>query len=229
MEIHAQRVGVTGPHGPLLKPTTLRIRPGELVLVAGEPGAGHTVLGLVLSGRMRPSTGAVHLAGRPAPKALREQVALVDAPEVTEPEAALTLGTVIGEELAMTGRRSGRKAVADWLAERDADRYASTRFEYVPPTVRCGLLLELAAARPGVTTLLLDCPDRYHGDPHDWWDLARKQVTPERAVVALCSTTTAGVLDVPAARLGEHDQPEPSFRAVAPEPEAETEDVQEMS
>lgn len=224
MEIHAQRVGVSGPHGPLLKPTTLRIRPGELVLVAGEPGAGHTALGLVLSGRMRPSTGTVHLDGQSAPKALRKQVALVDAPEVTEPEGALTLTTVIGEELAMIGRRSGRKAVADWLAEREADQYANARFEHVPPTVRCGLLLELAANRPGVTTLLLDCPDRYHGDPHEWWELARKHVTPQRAVVALCSNTTAGVLDVPAARLGQHDQPEPSFRATEPEPEA-----QEMS
>jgi ABC-type hemin transport system ATPase subunit len=227
VEIHAQRVGVTGPHGPLLKPTTLRIRPGELVLVAGEPGTGHTALGLVLSGRMTPSTGTVHLDGTPNAKALRKQVALVDAPEVTEPEAALALSTVIGEELAMIGRRSGRKAVADWLAEREVDQYANARFEHVPPTVRCGLLLELAAARPGVRTLVLDCPDRYHGDPHDWWELARKQVTPERAVVALCSNTTAGVLGVPAARLGEHDQPEPSFRATTPEPEPE--EAQEMS
>jgi hypothetical protein len=85
--------------------------------------------------------------------------------------------------------------------------------------VRCRLLLELAATRPGVRTLILDCPDRYHPEPRQWWDLARRQVTPERSVVVLCSTTSASLLHVPAARLGEHDQPDP-LRVAEPEPTA---------
>jgi ABC-type hemin transport system ATPase subunit len=209
VDIQAERVGVDGPHGPLLKPTSLRVRPGELVLVAGEPGTGHTALGLVLSGRMRPSTGTVRLDGRSAGAALRKQVALVDAPEVSEPEEALTLVAVVGEELAMARRPSSRKAVLEWLSEHDASEHASDRFEHVPPTVRCRLLLELAATRPGVRALILDRPDRYHPEPRQWWELARRQVTPERSVVVLCSTTSASLLDVPAARLGEQDQPEP--------------------
>ena len=136
MEIHAQRVGVTGAHGPLLRPTTLRIGPGEFALVAGDPGDGHTALGLALSGRLRPSTGSVLLDGRDAAAELRAKVALVDAPEVNEPEAALTLRTVVGEELAMIGRRGGRKAVADWLVEHGADEHADSRFEHVPADLR---------------------------------------------------------------------------------------------
>ncbi|PRY42301.1 ABC transporter ATP-binding protein [Umezawaea tangerina] len=207
MEIHARRVGVTGAHGPLVRPTTLLVGTGELVLVAGDPGTGHTAFGLVLSGRLKPGSGSVLLDGVDDPKELRKRVALVDAPDVNEPEAALTLGTVVGEELAMIGKRSGRKAVADWLADRDADRYAGSRFEHVPPDVRCALLLELAAARPGVRALVLDSPDRYHGVPESWLRLARAQVTPERSVVVLCTTASARLLDVPTTRLGEDNTP----------------------
>jgi hypothetical protein len=224
VEIHAQRVGVTGAHGPLLRPTTLRIGAGEFVLVAGDPGAGHTALGLALSGRLRPTAGSVLLDGADTPAELRRRVALVDAPEVNEPEAALKLSTVIGEELAMIGRRSGRKAVADWLVDHDADEHANSRFEHVPADLRCALLLELAASRPGVGALVLDSPDRYHGTPETWLALAKAKVTPERSVVVLCSTGSARLLDVPAARLGEDNSP--------PEPdpvEEETQEVQETT
>lgn len=198
MRIHARGVGVTGPHGPLLKPTSLLVGPGALVLVAGDPGAGHTALGLVLSGRMRPSTGEVV----PSAAELRKRVVLVDSPDVNEPEGSLTLAGVVGEELAMNGARGGRGAVADWLVERGADRYLDHRFEHVPAATRCALMLELAAGRPGAAALVLDSPDRYHGDPEGWWELARGHVTPDRSVVALCSTTTAAALGVPAARIG---------------------------
>ncbi|MFD9741664.1 ABC transporter ATP-binding protein [Umezawaea sp. NPDC059074] len=223
MEIHAQRVGVTGAHGPLLRPTTLRIGPGEFALVAGDPGDGHTALALALSGRLRPSTGSVLLDGRDAPADLRKRVALVDAPDVNEPEAALTLRTVVGEELAMIGRRSGRKAVADWLVEHGADEHADSRFEHVPADLRCALLLELAASRPGVGALVLDSPDRYHGTPETWLALAKAKVTPERSVVVLCSTSSARLLDVPAARLGEDNTPP------VEEEDEETQEVQETT
>ncbi|KAA2261621.1 ATP-binding cassette domain-containing protein [Solihabitans fulvus] len=209
MEIHAQRVGVAGPHGPLLRPTSLRVRQGELALVAGEPGTGHTTLALVLSGRMRPSTGMVLLDGRTAEAELRRQTVVVDAPEVTEPEEALKLADVVGEELAMAGRPAGRKAVADWLTEQGADQLASARFENVPPQVRTEVQLALAALRTDARALLLVLPDRHHEDPHPWWEAARRHVTPDRAVVVLCSTSSARLLGVPAARLGQDEQPTP--------------------
>ena len=199
MEIHASRAGVNGGHGPLLRPTSLTVKPGELTLVAGEPGTGHTALALLLSGRMKPSTGTVS----PDAKLLRKQVVLVDAPEVNEPEDALTLAAVVGEELAMNGMPSGKKAVHDWLVEHAADEHATKRFEHVPAHTRCAVMLELAAARPGVTTLVLDCPDRYHPNPREWFALAQDHVTPERSVVVLCSNSSAHILDIPHARLGE--------------------------
>ncbi|MBW4719922.1 ABC transporter ATP-binding protein [Saccharothrix obliqua] len=198
MEIHAQRVGVAGPHGPLLKPTSLRVPPGELLVVAGPPDTGQTALGLVLSGRLRPSSGEV----TPSAGELREHVVLVDSPGVNEPEGSLSLGAVVGEELAMNGQRSGRKAVADWLVDRGADEHLNTRYEYVPADVRCAVMLELAAERPGARVLVVDTPDRYHDDPAEWLRLAGERVTPDLSVVVLCTTTSAELLGVPVARIG---------------------------
>ncbi|GAA3869831.1 ABC transporter ATP-binding protein [Saccharothrix violaceirubra] len=200
MQIRARAVGVTGAHGPLLEPTSLVVPPGTAVLVAGDPGTGHTALALVLAGRLRPTSGQVW----PDPADLRRHVVPVDLPDVNEPEASLTLAGVVGEELAVNGLPSGRRAVADWLADRDADAYLKHRFDRVPPAVRCAVTLELAAGRPDAAVLVLDSPDRYHGDPAGWWALARAHVTPDRSVVVLCATTSAAALDVPAVRIGDH-------------------------
>lgn len=54
-----------------------------------------------------------------------------------------------------------------------------------------------------MTALVLDSPDRYHPDPREWLALAHDHVTPERSVVVLCSNSSAHLLDIPHARLGE--------------------------
>lgn len=209
MEIQATQIGVHGPHGPLLRPTSLRIRTGELALVAGEPGTGHTALALALAGQLRPDSGTVLLDGKPGAAGLRRRVAVVDAPQVTEPDDGLKLAAVVGEELALTGAPAGRRAVAAWLTARDADRYATDRFRTLPPTVRTRVLAELAAARPGVELLILDSPDRHTDDAHSWWSVARTHAERGLAVVALCTHSSARLLDVTAAHLGKHDQPPP--------------------
>ncbi len=219
MEIYARHVGVTGSHGPLLRPTSLRIRPGDLALVAGEPGRGHTALALTLAGQLRPDTGEVLVDGRPDRAALLRRVAVVDAPQVTEPDDGLPLAAVIAEELALTGAASGRRAVSGWLAARDGAQYARDRVQTLPPAVRTRLLVELAAARPGIEVLILDCPDRHTDDVRSWWDLARAHAERGIAVVVLCNNSSAQLLGVPAARLGQHEQPS-SLTPAAPAPPA---------
>jgi ABC transporter len=218
VEIRARRVGVQGAHGPLLRPTSLAVRSGEVVVVSGEPGDGHTALALALSGRMRPTSGAVLLDGRENPRALRRHVAVVDAPGVSAPEDALDLATVVAEELGYAGRRRGHHAVHTWLAERDAASYARQRVESVPADLRTRLLVDLAARRPGVEGLILTCPDRHGGDPHEWWYLAVEQADAGRAVVVLCSNHTADDLDTAVARLGEQQQPPPLVVRAGSEP-----------
>ncbi|HTI21369.1 MAG TPA: hypothetical protein VL652_10275 [Kutzneria sp.] len=208
MEIHVQSVGIDGAHGPLLQPTSLRVRTGELALVAGEPGTGHTAFALALGGRMKPSVGEVLLDGKPDDAGLRQRVAIVDAPDVSSPEEALTLGTVLGEELAFAHQPANRKAVADWLLAHDAREHAGVRFESVPAEVRTRLLVEVAAQRPGIEALVLVLPDRHGAGPHTWWTTATQAAERGLAVVVLCSLTSARLLDVSAAHIGDREQPE---------------------
>lgn len=120
VRVEAFDIRVDGPHGVLLAPTSVEVVGGKVTVLARPPGAGHTVLSLVLSGRLRPDGGRVLLDGREDPAGLRRRVAPVDVPEVSEPDGALPLHAVVGEELAIAGRRAGRSHVRKWLEERGA-------------------------------------------------------------------------------------------------------------
>ncbi|GMA87137.1 hypothetical protein GCM10025868_23870 [Angustibacter aerolatus] len=63
-------------------------------------------------------------------------------PGVTEPDDVLPLGTVIGEGLAVAGRPAGRRAVREWLADRDAEALRGTRLDQVPAALRTRVLTE---------------------------------------------------------------------------------------
>ncbi|HVK24518.1 MAG TPA: hypothetical protein VM677_24430 [Actinokineospora sp.] len=199
MEVVADRVAVTGTHGPLLAATSLRVGPGELAVVAGDPYAGHTAFGLALTGRIAPSAGSI----QPRAAELRKRSALIDAPGVTEPEPGLSVGDVITEELALN--RGARKSHRLLLDKHELD--PRTRFEAVPPATRLALLADLA--RPGADLLVLDTPDRHSADTADWWPTALAQAQAGRAVVVLCGTAAAERLPIMPARLGEHFQPAP--------------------
>ncbi|PPK65523.1 hypothetical protein V5P93_004995 [Actinokineospora auranticolor] len=203
MEVMAEQVAVTGAHGPLLAPTSLRVRAGEVAVVAGEPNDGHTAFGLALTGRITPSGGTIS----PTAAHLREHAVLVDAPAVTAPEPNLRVADVLAEELALSGARFRRVRVTRLLDEHGlAPR---TRFEDVAPAARIALLTGLAAERPGAELLVLDTPDRHTSDPEDWLPTALAQAREGRAVVVLCGTATALRLPLTPARLGESDQPAP--------------------
>lgn len=209
MEISAERVGVDGPHGTLLAPTSLRVAEGQLALVTGEPGAGHTALALALAGRMRYHHGVVLADGKRDDAALRRSVAVVDSAETTEPEGVLTVAEAVAEELAMASLPSGKTAVRRWLAAHDTAEHARTRVEHVPAEPRTRLLAELAVARPGVRALVFDSPDRHTTDAHTWWATALRHARNGLAVVVLCTGAAARQLPVPAARIGTDRQPAP--------------------
>ncbi|MBC3194117.1 ATP-binding cassette domain-containing protein [Pseudonocardia sp. C8] len=198
----ADGIAVDGTHGPLLTPTSLHAVPGQVLLVAGPPGSGHTALALCLAGRMIPTRGRVTLDGDDSPARLRRAVAVVDTPGVSEPDPVLPLRTVVGEELAMAGRGTLPRAVVAWLAERGAEQWARARFEDVPAPVRITLTIELAAARPGVEILVLTAPDRHGGTPVTWWQTALMHAAAGRTVVVTCTESSAALLGVPAVRLG---------------------------
>lgn len=209
MLIHARQLSVEGPHQTLLPPTSLRLAPGQVALVKGM-ATECTAFGLALTGRMPTATGAVLLDGRSDDATLRRRSAVVDAPEVTEPDPALTFSAVLAEEIDYTAGPGGKHAVASWLRRLGAVDYADARIESVPAAARTQALLELAAARPGVRLLVLDSPDRHSPDPNDWWPHALHHAHAGCAVAVLCGHATAAAMGVPAATIGELDQPEPT-------------------
>jgi energy-coupling factor transporter ATP-binding protein EcfA2 len=208
MELEANGISVRGPHAPMLDATSLTVGDHQLVLLAGYPGPGHVPASLALSGRLKTDTGQVWLDGKADAALLRRSVAVVDAPGITEPDDALPVQTVVGEELAMSGRKAGRKAVLAWLDEHAAAEHVGKRFEHLPVAARTRLLAELTVARPDVKVVILTMPDRHGGDPQDWYGVGRDLAARGYGVIITCADTSARLLGVPAAQLGAQ-QPEP--------------------
>ncbi|ADB29261.1 hypothetical protein Kfla_0132 [Kribbella flavida DSM 17836] len=216
MQLRAYAIGVRGPHAPLLDATSVDVRDHELVLLTGYPGPGHVAASLALSGRLMPDGGEVKLDGRNDPAVLRRRVAVVDAQGVTEPDDALPVRSVVGEELAIAGRKAGAKAVQAWLDKHGAAEHAGKRFEHLPVDVRTRLLAELTAARPDVAVVILTMPDRFGGDPQGWYGVGRELAARGHGVIVTCAEASARLLGVPAARMGAVDQPEPVKVEAAP-------------
>jgi ABC-type Mn2+/Zn2+ transport system ATPase subunit len=199
VDIIADDVEVVGTHGPLLGATSLRVRDGQVLLVAGDPGSGRTALALALAGRLRPTRGTVHGGSS---RELRRRVAIVDAPGITEPEGSVPVRDVVSEGLSLAGRGAGRAKVRAWLSERDLAQRASQRFEHLPGATRTRVLLDLACESRTTEALILDCPDRHGGDPLGWYSLAAREAERGHAVAVLCSPHSAEKLGVAYARVG---------------------------
>jgi hypothetical protein len=228
MELKAHAISVRGPHAPMLTATSVSVSDHQLVLLAGYPGPGHVAASLGLSGRLKPDSGYVRLDGNTSGRVLRRRVAVVDAPGITEPDDALPVQTVVGEELAIAGRKAGRKAVQDWLVEHEWAEFADRRFEHLPVSVRTRMLAELTVARPEVRIVILTMPDRLGGDPHEWYELGRELASRGYGVIITCADASARLLGVEAAQMGSVSPPDPVQVEPAVQIEEDDEEVEEV-
>lgn len=165
----ADNLAIAGRHLPLLEPTSFAVARGELLLVAVEPQPNRTALSLGLSARLRPTRGTVSWSGNSALRSVRRISALVDSPEINEPEAHLKVRDLVAEDLALqpgpVWRRSGIDA---WLAKHHMDALANEWLDAIDPLDRLALLTHLALEDRTVELLVFDSPDR-HGIPEDDW------------------------------------------------------------
>jgi len=163
-----------GRHDEALPPTFLEYASGELSLAEVETAERPTVLGLIASGRMRPDRGEVLIDSRADAARIRREVALVDAPVVSEPPPGVTLASVVAEELMFAGRRASTAAALRQLAELGVTDDPRTRMADLAPATRIRVLAELALLRPGTHGLVVVSPDRHGGEPSTWGaDLTR--------------------------------------------------------
>jgi hypothetical protein len=194
MEVVATAVS-KGRRAQALPETSLVYRSGEARLVSAETEQRPTVLGLIASGRMHPDTGAVTIDGRADAGALRRRVALIDAPEVSDPAPNVTVFTVVSEELMFAGRPAGPIAATAWLHENGLADRSRVPIADIAPADRLRLLLELTVLRRGVEGIVLVSPDRHGGDPHTWWSLAEEFADRGLAVLVVAGEASGTVLD----------------------------------
>jgi hypothetical protein len=190
MKVVLDRVG----KGAALPETTAGFETGRATLARAETEERPTVLGLIASGRMRPDTGSVTIDGATDYSAMRRRIALVDAPDVSEPAADVTVAGIVAEELMFAGRASHPIAVGRTLRELGAAEWSRHAIGTVPPTVRIRLLAELALLRKGVDALVIVSPDRHGGDPVEWWRFARELAGRDKAVLVVAGDASAAAI-----------------------------------
>ncbi|MBD8101760.1 hypothetical protein ITJ66_04950 [Plantibacter sp. VKM Ac-2885] len=187
-----------GKGGIVLEPTSLSFRTGEATFARAETEQRPTVLGLIASGRMMPDTGTVLVDGATDRKTMRRVIALIDAPDVSEPASGVAVSGVVAEELMFAGRASHPFAVARFLESLDLAHLAKQPISTVAPTDRVRLLTELAVLREDVTALVLVSPDRHGGDPLEWWNLARKLAARGYGVLVIAGDASATAINATA-------------------------------
>jgi hypothetical protein len=228
-------VDVTAGEGAdALRPTTVGFESGSVTLVATETAQRPTLLALIASGRMIPEHGSVTRDPEVTGDELRASVAVVDAPDISEPAAGLRLDGIVQEELMFAELPSSSKAVLSTLDTLGARDFARTPIEHVPVTVRLHVLAELAAMREDVDALVLTSPDRHGGDPLEWYPVAEGLAERGYAVLVIAGAASVALLD---AALAEPEPtvapkhvlpPEPEDASPEAEPEAEAEPELEL-
>lgn len=193
-------VAVGGGRAPLLEPTDVIVRRGEVVAAVGDPGHGHTALALALAGRLA-HEGAVDVDSDSRPRHLQRAVALVDVPGVSEPDGALPVTTVVAEELATAGLSTRRSAVRDVLAELGPAQPAH-RFDALDARTRVTLLAGLAARRPDVQFLVVTLPERHGATPDAWLPPLHALAEKGLGVLVTLGLGTGRLIDLPAAEIG---------------------------
>ncbi|WP_198032358.1 hypothetical protein [Microbacterium sp. 1.5R] len=228
-----------GRGGQALPTTSLEFHSGAVRFALAETEQRPTVLGLIASGRMRPDTGRVTIDGDADNRALRRTIALVDAPDVSDPHADITLAGVVGEELMFAGVGATPLHARRWLNQLGFGELAGVAIGNVDPAARVRILCELAILRTGTEGIVLVSPDRHGGSPDGWWRIASEFADRGYAMLVVIGGSAAValermheleainasgpveplVLDLPG---GSEPEPEPDSEAEAePEPAPE--------
>ncbi|MBN9613587.1 MAG: hypothetical protein J0H64_09055 [Actinobacteria bacterium] len=194
MRVEATEVS-KGPGARALPPSNVAMNSGIAVFVEAETAQRPTVLGLIVTGRMRPDSGTVTLDGIADARGLRRRLALVDAPEVSEPHSDVMLADVIAEELMFAGRLGGPIATRRELERFGLADQARTPIGQLAPDARIRVLCELALRRPGVEGIVLVSPDRHGGDPEAWWRIACELAERGPAVLVIAGRAARGAID----------------------------------
>lgn len=194
--MYVRATGISkGPGGRALPASDVGMSSGTAVFVEAETAQRPTVMGLIVSGRMRPDSGEVTIDGEADRRALRDRIALVDAPDVSEPHGDVRLADVVAEELMFAGLARGPHAVRRELESLGLTGEARTPMADLDPGARVRALCELALRRPGIEGIVLVSPDRHGGDPEQWWGIACEIAGRGPAVLVIAGLAARAAID----------------------------------
>jgi len=221
----ADSVSVKGRHDLLVSPTSLQVTRGEVHLVVADPQISRTALALALSGRMKPSTGTVSWGHADSLKTLRQHTALLDSPEVNEPESHMKVRDLIAEDLALLPGPIWKKPRnKKWTALHGFDDVAKDWADSLDPARRLELQLLLAAEDSRIELIVLDSPDRHDMQDDVWLDLLLEFAGSNRAFAIVAIVSNAPYeWDGPITYLGsneyeEFESPEEATALISGEP-----------
>ncbi|MDQ0643626.1 hypothetical protein [Microbacterium murale] len=184
-----------GRDGQALPTTSLEFHTGAVRFALAETQQRPTVLGLIASGRMSPDAGRVTIDGDKDNRLLRRAIALVDAPDVSDPHADITVSGVVGEELMFAGVGATPIHARRWLAQLGYAELASTPIGNVDPAARVRIMCELAVLRKGTEGIVLVSPDRHGGSPDGWWRIASEFADRGYAMLVIIGGSAAVALE----------------------------------
>jgi len=166
---------IDGRHHTLLPATTVEARRAEVLLIQADGQKRRTALALALTGRMKPSSGTVTLGHDGSLAALRKRSAILDSPEVNEPENHLTVRSLVSEDLALVPLAfRDRTRPTAWLVKHGFRDVLGQWVEALAPERLLHLQLELALANQFVDVLVVDSPDRHTADASAWLELLQR-------------------------------------------------------
>ncbi|MGV2985262.1 hypothetical protein ACNPNP_16295 [Microbacterium sp. AGC85] len=181
--------------GQALPSTSLEFHTGAVRFALAETQQRPTVLGLIASGRMRPAAGRVTIDGASDDRRLRRVIALVDAPDASDPHADITVAGVVGEELMFAGMGATPIHARRWLKQLGYAELASTPIGNVDPAARVRIMCELAVLREGTEGIVLVSPDRHGGGPDGWWRIASEFADRGYAMLVIIGGAAAVALE----------------------------------
>jgi len=165
----ADSLSIDGHHAPLLRPTSLVAPASELTIVAAPTQESRTALSLGLSARMKPDGGSVAWEADADIRAVRRASALVDSPEINEPEQHLRVKDLVAEDLALLpGPFWGTVSAARWLESHRLGHLANEWVDAIDAEDRLHLLASLSLQDSDVKLLVFDSPDRHDLADADW-------------------------------------------------------------
>lgn len=100
----ARDLTLDGDEGPVFGPLNFELPGRGVTALTGTGGSGRTALALVLSGRMKPTSGELSVFGETKHSAIRHRVAIAGVDQIDLLERSVTVRDVITENKAWSSR-----------------------------------------------------------------------------------------------------------------------------